>query len=183
MGADGTPGGTGYLKARDLAEQAGLPEKEVKRLLRSYAEFFAPGKQGRSRVYPPETVGILRQIAELEEVGTTPPTIRGVLTRNQGDGAGQEAAHGPATTGFPAAAGEALTLGALSDIRSLQAGLGELGEEIALLRQKLGEHEQKIIAHQQQIRLLRHEVDEQKNDALARKAEGSGAPVWKRLFR
>jgi hypothetical protein len=168
---------TKYLKARDLAEQAGIPEKEVKRLLRTYSEFFTPVKQGRSRVYPPETEGLIRQIAELEEVGSTPPTIRGVLGGNQGAGLS-----GAVPGSFPAAAGEALTLGALADIKALQSELGDLREELALLRRKLGEHEQKIIGHQQQIRLLRHEVDDGKTDALSRKLDGRGTPIWKRLF-
>jgi hypothetical protein len=175
---------TEYLKARDLAEQTGLPEKEVKRLLRTYSGFFTPVKQGRSRVYPPEAAGLLMQIAELEKVGTAAPTIRGILRGNQGEGAGEADPSAIVPGGFAAAAaaGETLTLGALSDIKALQEELGELRAEIALLREKLGEHEQKIIGHHQQIRLLRHDVDDGKTDALARKLERRNIPIWKRLF-
>jgi DNA-binding transcriptional MerR regulator len=175
---------TEYLKARDLAEQTGLPEKEVKRLLRSYGEFFTPLKQGRSRVYPPEAAGLLTQIAELEAVGTTVPTIRGILRGTRGAEAEEADPSSVVLGGLTpaAAAGESLTLGALSDIKALQEELGELRAEVALLREKLGEHEQKIIGHQQQIRLLRHDVDDGRTEALARKMEGRSTPVWRRLF-
>jgi DNA-binding transcriptional MerR regulator len=172
-----------YLKARDLAGSTGLPEKEVKRLLRTYSEFFASAKQGRSRVYPPEAAGLLRQIAELEAVGTTVPTIRGILTGRQGPGE-EEPDPSPRVPGGAAvaAAGETLTLGALSDIKALQEELEGLRGEVLSLREKLGEHEQKLIGHQQQIRLLRHDVDERKTDALARRMERKNAPFWRRLF-
>jgi DNA-binding transcriptional MerR regulator len=175
---------TEYLKARDLAERTGLPEKDVKRLLRTYSDFFTSVKQGRSRVYPPEAAGLLSQIAELEAVGTTVPTIRGILMGKQGGEPGQ-ADPSPVVPGVfsaAAAAGESLTLGALSDIKTLQEELGELRAEVTLLREKLMEHEQKVIGHQQQIRLLRHDVDEGKTEALARKLERRNRPVWKRLF-
>lgn len=171
-----------FLKARDLAERAGLPETDVKRFLRTYGEFFTSTKRGRTRVYPPETADHLKQIAELEAVGTTVPTIKGVL-RSGRDGVGRENDPGSvAPGGFVAAAGESLTLGALSDIKALQETIMELRAEVEALREKVTEHEQKIIGHQQQIRLLRHDMDEGKTEALARRMEGRNTPFWKRIF-
>jgi DNA-binding transcriptional MerR regulator len=174
-------GDTTFLKARDLAERTGLPEADVKRLLRTYREFFTSTRQGRTRVYSPETVDLLKQIGELEAVGTTAPTIRGCLRGQVGAGGQAD----PATVvpgGFPAAAGETLTLGALSDIKALQQEAGELRAEIASLRERLAEDEQRIIGHQQQIRLLRHDLDEQKTEILARRMEAKSTPFWRRLF-
>jgi len=173
---------TSFLKARDLAERAGLPEADVKRFLRTYGEFFTSTKQGRTRMYPPETVELLKQIAELEAVGTTVPTIKGVLRGGRGAGAEQADPVTVVPTGFAAAAGETLTLGALSDIKTLQETIGELQAEMAALREKVGEHEQKLIGHHQQIRLLRHDVDEQKTEVLARKVEGRKMPFWRWLL-
>jgi len=175
---------TQYLKPGELAGQAGLPEKEAKRILRTYGDFFTSAKQGKSRVYPPEAAGLLQQIAQLEAVGTTPPTIRGILTGKQGAGEGQA---DPATVvpgGFAAAAaaGESLTLGALSDIKALQEELEGLRGEVASLREKLADHDQKVIGHQQQIRLLRRDLDEIKTEALAMRMERRGSRFWKRLF-
>jgi hypothetical protein len=174
---------TSFLKARDLAEKAGLPETDVKRFLRTYGEFFTSAKRGRSRVYPPEAAGLLTQIAELEAVGTTTPTIRGILTKKQGAGAGEDdpPSAGPAGSAA-AAAGETLTLGALSDIKALQEELGELRGEVASLRERVAGHEQKIIGHQEQIRLMRRSLDEIKTEALALRMEGRGTPFWRRLF-
>ena len=70
---------TTFLKFRDLVEQTGLPEADVKKFLRAFGEFFTSTKQGRTRLYPPETVGRLKQIAELEGMGTVIPSIRGIL--------------------------------------------------------------------------------------------------------
>jgi DNA-binding transcriptional MerR regulator len=175
---------TSFLKARNLAERTGLPETDVRRFLRTYSEFFTSMKQGRSRVYPPEAAGLLTQIAELEAVGTTPPTIRGILMGKQGGG---EELSDPSTVvpgGFAAAAaGEILTLGALSDIKALQEELGELRGEVASLREQVAGQGQKVIAHQEQIRLLRRSLDDIKTEALALRMEGRGIPIWKRLFR
>jgi DNA-binding transcriptional MerR regulator len=173
---------TTFLKFRDLAERAGLPEADVKRFLRSYGEFFTSTKQGRTRLYSPETAGQLKQIAELEAVGTAASTIRGILTGRQGAREGPSDPSAVVPGGFAAAAGETLTLGALSDIKALQEELEGLRAEVASLRQKLGEHEQKIIGHQQQIRLLRHHVDDQKIETLAKRMEEKNGPLWKRLF-
>jgi DNA-binding transcriptional MerR regulator len=172
---------TKYLKARDLAERAGLPEADVKRFLRTYSEFFSSTKQGRIRMYSPKTVDLLKQIAELEAVGTTPPTIRGCL-RGQGCAGGEADQATIVPGGFPASMGETLTLGALSDIKNLQETVRDLQEEVASLRGKAGELEQKVIGHQQQIRLLRHDFDEQKTESLARRVEERSTPFWKRLF-
>jgi DNA-binding transcriptional MerR regulator len=173
---------TDYLKARDLAERAGLPETDVKRFLRTYGEFFTSAKQGRTRVYPPGTADLLKQIAELEAVGTAVPTIKGVLRCGRG-GEGRESDHGSVVPGaFVAAAGETLTLGALSDIKALQETIGELRAEVAALREKVTLAEQKVIGHQQQIRLLRHDVDEGKTESLARRLEGRNTPFWRRVF-
>ena len=172
----------GLLKARDLAERAGLPEADVKRYLRSFGEFFTSVKQGRTRFYAPETAERLKQIAELEAMGTTVPSIRGILCGRQGrPGVTGEADPGVAG-GSIAAAGESLTLGALSDIRNLQETIGELQAQVSSLREKVAEHEQKIIGHQQQIRLLRHEVDEEKTALLAKRMEERNTPFWRRLF-
>ena len=171
-----------YLKARDLAELARLPEGDVKRFLRTYGDFFTSAKPGRTRMYPPETAELLKQIAELEAVGTAVATIKGVLRGAQGGGAGQANPDAVVPGGFAAAAGETLTLGALSDIKALQEELGEIRAQVAALREKVAEHEQKVIGHQQQLRLLRHDLDEQKTDALARRMEGRNVPFWKRLF-
>jgi len=175
---------TTYLRARDLAGQTGLPEKEVKRILRIYSDFFTSAKEGRTRVYPPEAAGLLTQITELEAVGTTPPTIRGILTGKQG-GDGGEDRPDPFTVvpgGFAAAAGETLTLGALSDIKALQEELEGLKGELASLRKKVGEQDQKIIGHQEQIRLIRRNLDEIKTEALAMRMEKRNTPFWRRLF-
>jgi len=172
----------GLLKARDLAERAGVPEADVKRYLRTFGEFFSSVKQGRSRFYLPETVEQLKQIAELEAMGTSTPTIRGILhgaNALPGNPGGTAAA---VPEGSAAMAGETLTLGALQDIKNLQEVFGELRAEVSALREKVAEHEQKIIGHQQQLRLLRHDVDEQKTDALARKIEARNTPFWKRLL-
>ena len=174
-----------YLKARDLAGQTGLPEKEVKRILRTYSDFFTSAKEGRIRVYPPGAAGLLTQIAELEAVGTTPATIRGILTGKRGGDDGEDQPD-PSTVvpgGFAvAAAGETLTLGALSDIKTLQEELEGLKGELASLRKKVGEHEQKIIGHQEQIRLIRRNLDEIKTEALAMRMEKRNTPFWRRLF-
>ena len=174
-------GDTPFLKARDLAERAGLPEADVKRFLRTYREFFTSTKQGRTRSYPPETADRLKQIAELEAVGTTPPTIRACL-RGQGCAEGEADLATVVPGGFPAAAGETLTLGALSDIKNLQETVRDLQEEVATLKEKVVEHEQKVICHQQQIRLLRHDMDEQRTEILARRAEERSTSFWERLF-
>ena len=174
---------TKNLKARDLAGETGLPENDVKRILRTYSGFFPSAKQGRSRVYPLGAVGLLRQISELEAVGTTPPTIRGILTGKQGDGEGQPDLSSVVKDGFAAAGtGETLTLGALSDIKALQEELEGLRAEIASLSSRVGEHEQKIIGHQEQIRLIRRNLDDIKTEALALRMEGKGTPIWNRLF-
>ena len=174
---------TSFLKARDLAERTGLPETDVKRFLRTYSGFFTSTKQGRNRVYPPEAAGLLMQIAELEAVGTTAPTIRGILRGKQGDGAGEADPASVAPGGFAAAAaGETLTLAALSDIKALQEELGELRGEVASLREQVAGHGQKIIAHQEQIRLLRRSLDEIKTEALARQIDRKRVPFWRRLF-
>jgi DNA-binding transcriptional MerR regulator len=173
---------TSLLKARDLAERAGLPEGDVKRYLRTYGEFFTSTKQGRTRLYSPEAADLLSQIAELEAVGTAVPTIKGVLRGGQGGGAEQT---DPATVvpgGFAAAAGETLTLGVLSDMKNLQEMVRDLEEQVASLTEKITEHEQRLIGHQQQLRLLRHDVDEQKTETLAKRMEGRNNPFWKRLF-
>jgi DNA-binding transcriptional MerR regulator len=173
---------TGYLKARELAERTGLQESDVKRFLRTYGEFFSSAKQGRNRVYPPETAELLKQIADLEACGTTPPTIKGILRGRCGCGGGAADPASMVPGSVAAAAGESLTLGALADIKALQETIGELREEMMALRGKVAEHEQKIIGHQQQIRLIRHDVDEGKNEALARRMEGKTVPFWNRLF-
>jgi DNA-binding transcriptional MerR regulator len=175
-------GDTTFLKARDLAERAGLPEADVKRFLRTYSEFFSSIKQGRTRMYPPGTVDLLKQIAELEAVGTTIPTIKGVLRRGQDGPEGQPDPGTVVPGGFSSSMGETLTLGVLSDIKNLQETVRDLQEEVASLRGKAGELEQKAIGHQQQIRLLRHDFDEQKTEILARRVEERSTPFWKRLF-
>jgi DNA-binding transcriptional MerR regulator len=173
---------TTLLKARDLAERAGLPEADVKRFLRTYGEFFVSRKQGRTRLYSPETADLLKQIAELEAMGTTVSTIKGILKGGQ-DGSGGQA--DPATVvpgGFPASMGETLTLGALSDIKNLQETVRSLQEQVASLRETVTGHEQRLIGHQQLIRLLRHDFDEQKTEILARRVEERSTPFWRRLF-
>jgi DNA-binding transcriptional MerR regulator len=173
---------TTFLKVRDLVEQTGIPEADVKRFLRTFGEFFSSTKQGRSRLYPPEAVGQLKQIAELEAVGTAIPTIRGVLRGVPVEAGGQGNPAPDIAGGSIAYAGENLTLGVLSDIKNLQETVGDLEERVAALTEKIAEHEQRLIGHQQQLRLLRHDVDEQKTDTLARRREAKNAPFWKRLF-
>jgi DNA-binding transcriptional MerR regulator len=173
---------TTFLKVRDLVEQTGIPEADVKRFLRTYGEFFTSAKQGRSRLFPPETVGQLKQIAELEAMGTATPTIRGVL-RGVPAEPGMQGNPAPGIAGGSIAyAGENLTLGVLSDMKNLQEKVSDLEERVAALTEKLAEHEQRLIGHQQQLRLLRHDVDEGKTETLARKMEGRSTPFWKRLF-
>jgi DNA-binding transcriptional MerR regulator len=173
---------TTFLRVRDLVDKTGLPEPVVKKSLRTFGEFFTSTKQGRTRLYPPETADLLRQIADLEAMGTTPPSIRGIL---RGGGAEASAGGNPGSGmagGSLGAAGEILTLGALQDIKNLQETIGELQGEITTLREKAADQEQKLIGHQQQIRLLRRELDEIKTDSLARKMEGRNTPIWRRLM-
>lgn len=173
---------TTFLKVRDLVERAGLPEADVKRSLRNFSEFFTSRKLGRARLFTPDAVDRLKQIAELEAMGAPVPAIRGILQGGKALPSGRE---DPATATEEkaiASAGENLTLGVLADIKTLQLEAGELRAEIASLREKLGEHEQRIIGHQQQIRLLRHEMDEQKTESLARRMEERRTPFWKRVL-
>jgi len=173
---------TTFLRVRDLAERTGLPEGGVRRSLRTFSDFFSPSRQGRARVYPKGTVETLKQIAELEAMGTTAATIRGIL-RSGKEPAGGGGDPGPVTAGVSLAmAGESLTLGVLSDVKHLQEELADLRGEMTSLREKLAEHEQRLIGHQQQVRLLRRDLDEQKTELLARRMEGRNSPFWKRLF-
>jgi DNA-binding transcriptional MerR regulator len=175
-------GDTTFLRVRDLVERTGLPEADVKRSLRIFGEFFISSRQGRARLYSPDTVEQLKQIAELEAMGTTTPTIRGIL-RGGKAGAGTGDDTSPATTGRSAAsAGENLTLGVLSDIKNLQEALGDLREQVSSLQEKVAEHEQRLIGHQQQVRLLRRDLDDQKTESLARRMEERNTPLWNRLF-
>jgi DNA-binding transcriptional MerR regulator len=173
---------TTFLKVRDLVEQTGLPEADVKRILRTFGEFFISTKQGRSRLYPPETIGQLKQIAELEAMGTAIPTIRGILRGVQVEPVGEGNPAGGMVGGSIAYAGENLTLGVLSDIKTLQGMAGDLEDRVAALTEKIAEHEQRLIGHQQQLRLLRHDVDEQKIETLAKRREARNTPFWRRLF-
>jgi len=172
---------TTYLRARDLAGQTGLSEGDIRRSLRTFGEFFTSRKEGRARVYAPESGELLKQIAELEAMGTTVATIRGILrggvAGKDGEDPGLAVAEATAL-----AAGENLTLGVLSDVKALQEELADLNGMVSSLKDRVAEHEQKIIGHQQQLRLLRHEMDEQKTDALARKMEGRNTSFWRRLF-
>jgi chromosome segregation ATPase len=84
--------------------------------------------------------------------------------------------------GSIAYAGENLTLGVLSDIKTLQGMAGDLEDRVAALTEKIAEHEQRLIGHQQQLRLLRHDVDEQKIETLAKRREARNTPFWRRLF-
>ena len=173
---------TTFLKFRDLVEQTGLPEAEVKKFLRAFGEFFTSTKQGRTRLYSPETVGQLKQIAELEGMGTAIPTIRGIL-RGEPAEAGRAGDPAAGTAGGSVAyAGENLTLGVLSDMKNLQGMVQDLGEQVASLTEKVAEHEQRLIGHQQQIRLLRRDMDGQKTDALAKRMEQRDRTFWKRLL-
>jgi len=171
-----------FLKVRDLAEQTTLPEADVKRYLRTFNEFFTSTKQGRSRFYPPETVGRLKQIAELEAVGTAIPTIRGILRGVPAEAGGEGEPVAGLAGGSVAYAGENLTLGVLSDMKNLQEMVRDLDEQVTSLREKIAEHEQRLIGHQQQLRLLRHDVDEQKTETLARRMEARNTPFWRRLL-
>jgi DNA-binding transcriptional MerR regulator len=173
---------TTLLKVRDLAEQTTLPEADVKRYLRTFNEFFTSTKQGRARLYPPETVGRLKQIAELEAMGTSIPSIRGILKGVPAETGGQGEPAGGMAGGSITYAGENLTLGVLSDIKNLQEMVRDLDEQVTFLREKIAEHEQRLIGHQQQLRLLRHDVDEQKTETLAKRIEARNTPFWKRLF-
>jgi DNA-binding transcriptional MerR regulator len=173
---------TTLLKVRDLAQQTTLPEADVKRYLRTFKEFFTSTKQGRTRLYPPETVGQLKQIAELEAMGTAIPSIRGILRGVPAQAGGQGESSGGMAGGSIAYAGENLTLGVLSDIKNLQERVQELEERVTSLKEKIAEHEQRLIGHQQQLRLLRYDVDEQKTDTLAKRMEAKNTPLWRRLF-
>jgi DNA-binding transcriptional MerR regulator len=173
---------TTFLKFRDLVEQTGLPEADVKRILRTFGEFFTSTKQGRIRLYPPETAGQLKQIAELEAMGTAIPTIKGILRGVPAEAGGQGEPVAGTSGGSIAYAGESLTLGVLSDMKSLQEKVGDLGEQVASLNEKIAEHEQRLIGHQQQLRLLRRDLDEQKTETLAKRMEERNNPFWKRLL-
>jgi len=173
---------TTFLKFRDLVEQTGLPEADVKRILRTFGEFFTSTKQGRSRLYPYETIGQLKQIAELEAMGTAIPTIRGILRGVPAEASGQGNPAPGIAGGSIAYAGENLTLGVLSDMKNLQEMVKDLEEQVTSLTAKIAEHEQRLIGHQQQLRLLRHDVDEQKTETLAKRMEARNTPFWKRLF-
>lgn len=173
---------TTFLKVRDLVGQTGLPESDVRRILRTFGESFTSTKQGRTRLYPPETVGQLKQIAELEAMGTAIPTIRGILRGVPDETGGEGEPVAGMAGGSVVYAGENLTLGVLSDIKNLQEMVRDLEERMAALTDKIAEHEQRLIGHQQQLRLLRHDVDEQKTETLAKRMEERNRPFWKRLF-
>ena len=173
------------LKFRELVEQSGLPEAEVKRHVRTFSEFFSTAKQGRTKFYAAGSVDLLKQIHDLTEHGTNVPSIRGIL---RGAQAGSPAVADlgmcvtlPAVGHAEQPAGESLTLGVLSDIGMLQASVRELQEEVALLRGQVKDHEQKIISHQQQLKLVRHEVEDRRMDALAERLERQEQPFWKRF--
>jgi DNA-binding transcriptional MerR regulator len=173
---------TTFLKFRDLVEQTGLPEADVKRILRTFGEFFTSTRHGRIRLYSPGTVGQLKQIAELEVMDTAIPTIRGILRGVPAEEGGQGEPVASMAGGSIAYAGENLTLGVLSDMKNLQETVRDLGEQVASLNEKIAEHEQRLIGHQQQLRLLRRDLDEQKIETLAKRMEGRNNPFWKRLF-
>jgi DNA-binding transcriptional MerR regulator len=173
------------LKFRELVEQSGLPEAEVKRHVRNFGEFFCTTKQGRTKLYAGTSVDLLKQIHDLTEQGTTVPSIRGILRGSQKGSTGV-ADLGMCVT-MPVVgladekAGESLTLGVLSDIGMLQASLRELQEEVALLRGQVRDHDQKIISHQQQLKRVCHEVETRRMDALAERLERQQQPFWKRF--
>jgi DNA-binding transcriptional MerR regulator len=171
-----------FLKFRDLVERSGLPEADVKKFLRTFSEFFTSTKQGRTRLYPPETVGHLKQIAELESMGTAIPIIKGILRGRPSETAGEGDSVPGMAGGSIAYAGENLTLGVLSDMKNLQETVRDLGEQVTSLREKVAEHEQRLIGHQQQLRLLRRDLDEQKTETLAKRMEERNNPFWKRLL-
>jgi DNA-binding transcriptional MerR regulator len=171
-----------FLKFRDLVERSGLPEADVRKFLRTFSEFFTSTKQGRTRLYPPETVGHLKQIAELESMGTAIPIIKGILRGGPAEVGGVGDPVPAMAGGSIAYAGENLTLGVLSDMKNLQETVRDLGEQVASLREKVAEHEQRLIGHQQQLRLLRRDLDEQKTETLAKRMEERNTPFWRRLF-
>ena len=173
------------LKFRELVEGSALPEAEVKRHVRTFGEFFTTMKQGRVKFYAAGSVALLKRIHDLTEHGTTIPSIRGIL-RGMHAGIPGVADLGMGIT-LPVGglaeepAGETLTLGVLSDIQMLQASVRELQEEVAALREKITEQEQRTISHQQQIKLLRHELEDRKMDALAERLDRQQQPFWKRF--
>ncbi|MGA2934090.1 MAG: MerR family transcriptional regulator [Methanomicrobiales archaeon] len=173
---------TTFLRFRDLVERTGLPEADVKRFLRTYTGFFTSTRQGRTRLYSPETVGHLKQIAELESVGTAVPTIKGILRGGQAETEGEGDPEPGVEGGSIAYAGENLTLGVLSDMKNLQEAVRDLGEQVTSLAEKVAGHEQRLIGHQQQLRILRRDLDEQKTETLAKRMEKRNNPFWKRLF-
>jgi DNA-binding transcriptional MerR regulator len=177
------------LKIRELVERSGLPEAEVKRHVRNFGEFFTTTRQGRTRLYASDSVVLLKRIADLTATGTTIPCIRGVLrgTVTPGTcvpdlGMGVILPPGAAVQEKGETA-DSLTLGVLSDISMLQASVREIQEEVAVLRVKLTEQEQRTIAHQQQIKLLRHELDDRKMGAMADRLDRQEQPFWKRLVQ
>jgi len=172
---------TSFLKFRDIMERTGLPEADVRRWLRGFGEFFTSSRQGRTRLYSPDTVDQLKQIAELEGMGTSVPSIRGILRGGRAEPGAMEPASGDG--GEPASVpAENLTLGVLSDIKALQEANAELREQLNALREKLAEHEQRLIGHQQQLRLARRDLDEMKTDSLARHLEDRSSHFWERLL-
>jgi DNA-binding transcriptional MerR regulator len=171
-----------FLKFRDLVERSGLPETDVRRFLRTFSEFFTSTKQGRTRLYPPDSVDLLKHIAELEAVGTAIPTIKGILRGGPAETAGEGDPVPGVSGGSLAYAGENLTLGVLADMKNLQETVRDLGEQVASLREKVAEHEQRLIGHQQQLRLLRRDLDEQKTETLAKRMEERNNTFWKRLL-
>lgn len=173
---------TTFLKFRDLVVRSGLPDADVKKFLRTFSDYFTSTKQGRTRLYPPDSVDLLKHIAELEAVGTAIPTIRGVLRSGQAETAGKGDPVPGIAGGSIAYAGENLTLGVLSDMKNLQETVRDLGEQVASLQEKVAEHEQRLIGHQQQLRLLRRDLDEQKTETLAKRMEERNNPFWKRLL-
>jgi DNA-binding transcriptional MerR regulator len=171
-----------FLKFRDLVYRSGLPDTDVRRFLRTFGEFFTSTKQGRTRLYPPDSVDLLKHIAELDAVGTSIPTIRGILRGAPSETAGERNPVSGMAGESIAYAGENLTLGVLSDMKDLQETVRDLGEQVVSLRQKVAEHEQRLIGHQQQLRLLRRDLDEQKTETLAKRMEERNNPFWRRLF-
>lgn len=173
---------TTFLKFRDLVERTDLLEADVKRFLRTFGEFFTSTKQGRIRLYSPESIGQLKQIAELEAMGTAIPTIKGILRGLPAETGGEGDPVPGMAGGSIAHAGENLTLGVLSDMKNLQETVRDLQEEVVSLQDKVAELEQRLIGHQQQLRLLRRDMDGQKTETLVKRMEERNSPLWKRLF-
>ena len=68
-------------KLSDIARQAGLADSTARRYVSTFPEWLPSRTEGRARIYDPEAVQILRQVAKLYAQGMTSEEVRQHLAR------------------------------------------------------------------------------------------------------